>query len=524
MRSFYLTLIPMLVAAVFTVIAGERLARRDVEERIPADRDRLLDFSATLETELDRLDSLYLGHLKYLVGSYTQGREDESEEYANDTIAVKSLYLFSRTKEIRQFDVLNVARSISVPEVGVEGQRVPLGGNRSVIIPVSFFETSKVNDSGWLPSPEGRHLVYWSRSHENHLVAIVVDRNELETSIAQYLKDWFDVPLAPLIESGAYFSISPPSGKEIYNSMQGGEQGAAALVVPLRTQFGEWHVQAWDGISMRSHHDLVTLALAFALGVAFVISGFLLHHQQRRSLRLARQRVSFVNQVSHELGSPLTNVTLNLDLAMDALGANSRDAKFRLGLIAQEIGRLNRLVANVLTFSQCDRGALEIHKEPCFPDDVIAVLLDSYRPALSRRGVEIEYDAGANAKIETDPDALSQIVANLISNVEKYASSGHWLGIRTSLQKDQLIVAVLDHGPGIPEEAKNRIFESFERVASRVNEGSSGAGLGLSIASQLAKKLGGDLKLLGCESGCHFKLTIPGRVLCSVIDETELVI
>ena len=60
----------MLVLAVFTVIAGERLARREVEERIPVDRDRLLDLSATLETELNRLDSLYLGHLDHLVVGY----------------------------------------------------------------------------------------------------------------------------------------------------------------------------------------------------------------------------------------------------------------------------------------------------------------------------------------------------------------------------------------------------------------------------------------------------------------------
>ncbi len=514
----------MFVAAVFTVIAGERLARRGVEERIPADRDRLLDFSVTLETELDRLDVLYISHLNHLVEGYTSSETDEVKVYAEDIVAVKSLYLFSKSKEIRQIDILSAVRSAAVPEVGIEGQRAPLGLNRAVIIPLRFFEDSEVGERGWLKSPEGQHLVYWSRHDLDHLVAIVVDRGELQSSIAVHLKDWLDLPLAPLLESGSHFSILPPTGKAVYSSMQGGEQGAAALVVPIRTKFGEWHVQAWDGISMRSHHDMFTLVLASALALVFGISGILLYQQQRRSLKLARQRVSFVNQVSHELGSPLTNVTLNLDLAEEALGEGSPDAKHRLGLIAQEVGRLNRLVANVLTFSQCDRGALEIHREPCFPDDVIAVLLDSYRPALTRRGVEVEYEAGANARVETDPDALSQIVANLVSNVEKYASSGHWLGVRTSLKKDQLVVSVMDHGPGIPQEARSRIFESFERVASRVNEGSSGAGLGLSIASQLAEKLGGKLRLLNSDGGCHFELTVPSRVICSVIEENELVI
>lgn len=85
----------MLVLAVFTVIAGERLARREVEERIPVDRDRLLDLSATLETELDRLDSLYLGHLNHLVVDYASNKRDEVKEYAENIVAIKSMYLFS---------------------------------------------------------------------------------------------------------------------------------------------------------------------------------------------------------------------------------------------------------------------------------------------------------------------------------------------------------------------------------------------------------------------------------------------
>jgi len=514
----------MLVLAVFTVIAGERLARREVEERIPVDRDRLLDLSATLETELDRLDYLYLGHLNHLVVGYASNKRDEVKVYAENIVAIKSMYLFSRTKKVRQIDILTAGRSVALPEVGVENQRAPLGINRAVIIPIQYFEPSKMNQSGWLKSPEGRHLVYWARTDENHLVAIVVDRKELQGSTAQFLKGYLDVPLAPLLETDTHFLIASPSGDTLIRGKLGNEQGTSALVVPLRTQFGEWHVQAWDGVSMKSHHDVFTLAVASALAVAFVISGILLYQQQRRSLKLARQRVSFVNQVSHELGSPLTNVTLNLDLAEEALGDRSPEAKHRLGLISQEVGRLNRLVANVLTFSQCDRGVLEIHKEPCFPDDVIAVILDSYRPALTRRGVEVEYVAGANARVDTDPDALSQIIANLVSNVEKYASSGQWLRVTTSLRNGQLIVSVMDHGPGIPQEARNRIFESFERVVTRVNEGSSGAGLGLSIARQLAIKLGGNLKLLDCDEGCHFELTIPSRVICSVIVENELVI
>lgn len=513
----------MLVVAVFTVIVGERLARREVEERIPADREKLLDFSAALKGELDRLDSLYLNHLNYLVANYYPDERDTIQEDAEEVAAVKSMHLFSEENRIRRFEILGSTQAAPLPDVSIEGQRAPLGLSQAVIIPAKLMERSRMKESGWITAPGGKHLVYWSRPDLTHIVAVVINRDELNREVFRYLENWMDVPLAPLRESESDFLIESPSGGVIDDRKQE-EQGALAFVIPLRTHFGEWQIQTWDGVSKKSYHDPFTMTMASLLAVVFLLSGILLYHHQRRSLKLARQRVSFVNQVSHELGSPLTNVTLNLDLAVEALGEGSPDAKYRLELISQEVERLNRLVANVLTFSQCDRGALEIHMEPCFPDEVISSLLDLYRPALVRRGVKVEFEAGVNARVETDPDALAQIVANLISNVEKYAYSGKWLGIKTFLRDENLVVSVMDHGPGIPEGAKERIFKSFERVESRVNEGSSGAGLGLAIASELAKKLDGDLCLLDSDEGCHFELTVPSHIICSVVEKNAFVV
>ena len=364
----------------------------------------------------------------------------------------------------------------------------------------------------WLSSDDGMYPVYWVCFDAQNLVAIVIDKQELNQVIDDYMKEWCKPPSRPLRESSIHFSIESPLGQLIQEG-QLDTRGAAALIMPKQFLHGTWQIKAWDGISRSSHHESSVLVVAFSIAIALLLAGFLLYKHQQSSLKLARQRVSFVNQVSHELGSPLTNMSLNLDLAMDTLGDEKKHTKHRLNLVSQEIGRLNRLVGNVLTFSRCDRGVLEIHEEACLPDVLIGDLLDSWRPALSRREIAVEYDPNIVREVRTDPDAITQIISNLISNVEKYAYAGKWLGIQTSLDDEVLVVTVRDRGPGVNEGAQKKIFRSFERLDSGLNEGSSGAGLGLSIARELARKMRGDLVLLDSEGGCQFSVSIPVQMV-----------
>ena len=107
-----------------------------------------------------------------------------------------------------------------------------------------------------------------------------------------------------------------------------------------------------------------------------------------------------------------------------------------------------------------------------------------------------------------DADAFAQILANLLSNVEKYVPGGV-VKIEGVLRDGTLVVTVADQGPGIPVEATERVFRPFERLDSRINEGASGTGLGLAIARDLAVTMGGTLRLLPCTSGACFELRVP---------------
>lgn len=267
---------------------------------------------------------------------------------------------------------------------------------------------------------------------------------------------------------------------------------------------------SWDTFRPHVIYHQPTLFVTGTLTVILVVAGLILFSQQKRAQRLAEQRVSFVNRVSHELGTPLTNILLNLELGIEALDAERpQDTRRRLDFVLEETRRLARLVRNVLVFSRRERGKLKVNPAPCVPDEVITAVLNQFGPVLARAGIAVENRASAAETIFCDTDALAQIVANLVSNVEKYAASGKWLGIESSLAEDTLVIRVSDRGPGIPAEARERIFHPFERVVNAVHDGITGTGLGLAIARDLAELMGGTLQLVAADKGAVFELRLP---------------
>ena len=158
----------------------------------------------------------------------------------------------------------------------------------------------------------------------------------------------------------------------------------------------------------------------------------------------------------------------------------------------------------------------------CVPDQVIERVLAQFQPSLDRRKVRVEWDRAAGASTRLDPDALAQIVGNLISNVEKYASAGGKLGIESGMKNGRLRIRVSDCGPGIPARQRQRVFEAFERVHRGVSEGSSGTGLGLAIARDLARRMQGDLVLLPTPAGATFEIDIPAPAHLSVVTNEDV--
>ncbi|MCA9526810.1 MAG: HAMP domain-containing histidine kinase, partial [Myxococcales bacterium] len=214
-----------------------------------------------------------------------------------------------------------------------------------------------------------------------------------------------------------------------------------------------------------------------------------------------------VNQVSHELKTPLTNIRMYAELLADELDDEDDRAARHVAIIEGESQRLSRLIGNILTFARKQRETLRLRPTEAVIDDVIRDAIEGFAPSLERCGVAVAFEPGAPATVRVDADALGQILGNLLSNVEKYAHGGP-VRITAVQTPTDTTITVHDSGPGIPRGDRQRVFEPFERLSDALEEGVSGTGIGLGIARDLARLHGGDLTLLPTERGAAFELRL----------------
>lgn len=518
MRPALITILPMLAAAVLVMVGGERMARREVETRTPADRGRLLDFDEAFRTELARLDALYLAHLDDLTNAALQPDSDEASQQAAEITGVRQIRIF-RNKG-KDLTIRGSRETRRLPEIVLKGGKRALDLNSASVLDPAMLDVPLPAAGKWLPTSDPDLRLHCRTPREGVLIVILIDFPAVHKTTAIHLASWVQTPLSPLRESGERVVIESTARGELV-SLGPQQHGPAASIIPIRSLSGDWQLRAWDGLVVTRSHDPAVITFALTIAVLLLASGVMLFLQQKRALKLAAERVSFVNRVSHELGTPLTNLALNLDLATECLTARPQESLRRLGLVAEEIERLSRLVANVLTFSRRERDTLILQPVPCIPADVIQSVIESFRPALERRGIVIETHISAGQTVLLDPDALSQITGNLISNVEKYATDGRWVGIRCEIESDFLTLEVRDRGKGIPPGARARVFAPFERVLQATNEGASGTGLGLSIGRDLARRMGGDLELLETTEGTAFLLRVPSPLPPAIVSSTD---
>jgi signal transduction histidine kinase len=244
---------------------------------------------------------------------------------------------------------------------------------------------------------------------------------------------------------------------------------------------------------------------------AILLGGSLLLWQAVRNHREARQKTSFVSNVSHELKTPLTTIRMYAELLGEGKIDSALKQKTYLQTIIRESQRLTRLVNNILDFSRLEQG----HKTFNFADLEFNELLEDI---LARQALRCE-EAGLILKkqlapdalpIYSDPDAIEQILLNLIDNALKYAAKGGELLVVLSSDTEKIYLELSDRGPGIPKAQHQKIFDKFHRLDSSLTSSQPGAGLGLSIARQLARGLRGDLICRAVDSGgASFCLSLP---------------
>jgi signal transduction histidine kinase len=372
----------------------------------------------------------------------------------------------------------------------------------------SLIDLARRAPRGWIAWHwrEGLHFLFWQKLPDGKVIGGEVERIVLLSRIVGSL------PASDLEEGRVILADSrgdPLFQWGPYDPDDRAPAASMALDHPLDTWRLEYFASpAQSAAFLDPSHDFALFYGLLGVAIALLVLGVYLYRELSRDLRDAAQRVTFVTQVSHELKTPLANIRLYAELLEEEMEEDERSAS-RVGVIVSESERLTRLIENILTFAKHRRGGLRLDPKPVVLGALVRRVVSHFGPAFETKQIEATVRERCTRRVHADPDAVEQILANLLSNVEKYAAGGGRVEIATEDHDGVAKVIVSDEGPGVPREHRARIFEPFHRASDRLTDGVTGTGIGLTIARELARSSGGDLQLADSERGARFVLTLP---------------
>ncbi len=211
---------------------------------------------------------------------------------------------------------------------------------------------------------------------------------------------------------------------------------------------------------------------------------------------LDEMKDDFMSSVTHELRTPLTSIRALSELMLDTPDMDEAQRAEFLGIIVGESERLGRLVNQVLDMAKIESGMAEWHSEDVDLRALVAAVVKATAELFRTRGAVVTLEApDAVPLLRADPDRLTQVLVNLLSNAAKFVPEGAGrVGVRLAEEPGALTVAVRDNGPGVPEADRAAIFEKF-RQGGDAQARPAGTGLGLPISRQIVEHLGGTMWL-----------------------------
>lgn len=268
-------------------------------------------------------------------------------------------------------------------------------------------------------------------------------------------------------------------------------------------------------------HHLADILAAFVSHAATAVANVDLHAEVREALShqvaLNRHKSEFLAAVSHELRTPLAAMIGSVQTIRRQAGRLSDDDREQLTDISLSQGeRLKSLIEDLLLVAAADHKKVEVARDRIDVAELLTELRAEMVPVVGERlVVHVTDDAGAAIG---DHDKIRRIIINLVENGRKYAPTGP-LEVSATRVRNRLSIAVADHGPGIDEQDRERVFERFTQLEQSSTRRQGGTGLGLYLCRELATLLDGSLTLTTAASGgACFTLSLPVAPLPSAGD------
>jgi two-component system, OmpR family, phosphate regulon sensor histidine kinase PhoR len=225
--------------------------------------------------------------------------------------------------------------------------------------------------------------------------------------------------------------------------------------------------------------------------------------------RVEKTRRDFIANVSHELRTPLTSIQGYAETLLDAAGEHNHSRDF-LEIIRKNAARMSRLTEDLLTLARVESGEQRFDIRPVSTTELLDEAFRNFREVAGAQGIEVRVDDKSPAQVNADPEAIQQVLSNLIENALKYAASGKVIALGARTIEGGVEFHVRDFGPGISSEHLPRLFERFYRIDRARSRESGGTGLGLAIAKHIVLVHGGTIRAESdLNHGSSFLFTLP---------------
>ena len=269
---------------------------------------------------------------------------------------------------------------------------------------------------------------------------------------------------------------------------------AVAWARPVSGEVAGLEVDLRDNLTGSNPRDLFAAGaciVALLFGI-LMIGGLLLVRAARRARMESERKTTFIDNLSHELKIPLAVVRMKAERLLAGKVTDPEKLRAAYQTIADENGEVIRQVDDLLDLVRTGKGTRR-YARGVFDLNLVAheaatALRDRFPPD----GLAIQL-ADGNVRVNADPDAVRQIIRNLLDNAAKYAAAKGRVDIEVAHAGGWARVTVADRGDGIPPDQRERIFERFYRIDNDLTRTTGGTGIGLCLARCFARDMGGDV-------------------------------
>ena len=392
-------------------------------------------------------------------------------------------------------------RTLSTPELRDDwaAYRSKADIDREVTAEVDPFRT-KLLDEEWLAF---YRKVWWH------------DRRYIQGFVAN-LREFLRGHLGPAFQNSAL-----PEGAAylvFYRGEPFGTAGAGEgsigkpqllLSSDLPHPFSDFHLAVTvPGMPKGSAYRVVNMvALFLVLLVVFGLFG--MYRITSTQIELSQKKSDFVSAVSHELNTPLASIRMYGEMLVEGWVEGEEKKRSYYRHIHDESERLSRLVQNVLCLAELERNEWPIHPADHDPVQFVEGIAQRLNKQADQAGFELAtLIEGEPGPIRIDPDAMTQILINLIDNAIKFSKGAATKKVilRVNRVDGGCLIGVRDFGPGIPRRKLKRIFEKFYRLDNEMTRRTRGTGIGLALVKMLADAMGAQVEAANRRPGAEFSI------------------